>query len=92
LARKIGRAFGPVLGIMSVASDKEAIALANETYYRIQTSLFTSNVTNAHRLARSFQAGTVSANCYGEGGITTPFGDYKTSVFDGWDNAFMHKL
>ncbi|MEH6456183.1 MAG: aldehyde dehydrogenase [Cocleimonas sp.] len=80
--------FGPVLGIMSVDSDEEAIALANDTCYGLQTSLFTSNVTNAHRYARKLQAGTVSINCYGEGDITTPFGGYKLSGFGGRDNAF----
>ena len=80
--------FGPVLGIMTVDSDEEAIALANDTCYGLQTSLFTSNVTNAHRFARALQAGTVSVNCYGEGDITTPFGGYKLSGFGGRDNAF----
>ena len=80
--------FGPVLGIMAVDSDEEAIALANDTCYGLQTSLFTSNVTNAHRFARALQAGTVSVNCYGEGDITTPFGGYKLSGFGGRDNAF----
>ena len=80
--------FGPVLGIMSVDSDAAAIALANDTSYGLQTSLFTSNVTNAHRFARALQAGTVSVNCYGEGDITTPFGGYKLSGFGGRDNGF----
>jgi len=80
--------FGPVLGIMSVDSDAAAITLANDTSYGLQTSLFTSNVTNAHRFARALEAGTVSVNCYGEGDITTPFGGYKLSGFGGRDNGF----
>tara|TARA_B110000091_G_scaffold174836_1_gene189068 strand:+ start:1679 stop:3190 length:1512 start_codon:yes stop_codon:yes gene_type:complete len=80
--------FGPVLGIMSVDSDAQAIALANDTCYGLQASLFTSNVANAHRSARALQAGTVSVNCYGEGDISTPFGGYKTSGFGGRDNGF----
>ena len=80
--------FGPVLGIMTVDSDEEAIALANDTCYGLQTSLFTSDVTKAHKYSRALQAGTVSVNCYGEGDITTPFGGYKLSGFGGRDNAF----
>ena len=80
--------FGPVLGIMTVDSNEEAIALANDTCYGLQTSLFTSDVTKAHRYSRELQAGTVSVNCYGEGDITTPFGGYKLSGFGGRDNAF----
>jgi gamma-glutamyl-gamma-aminobutyraldehyde dehydrogenase len=81
--------FGPVLGIMTVDSDQEAIDLANDTCYGLQASLFTSSVLNAHRYARELQAGTVSVNCYSEGDITTPFGGYKLSGFGGRDNSFM---
>jgi gamma-glutamyl-gamma-aminobutyraldehyde dehydrogenase len=81
--------FGPVLGIMTVDSDQEAIDLANDTCYGLQASLFTSSVLNAHRYARKLQAGTVSVNCYSEGDITTPFGGYKLSGFGGRDNSFM---
>ncbi len=81
--------FGPVLAIMSVASDAEAIALANDTHYGLQASLFTSSLKKAHRYSRALQAGTVSVNCYGEGDITTPFGGYKLSGFGGRDNALM---
>ncbi len=81
--------FGPVFAIMTVASDAEAIELANDTCYGLQASLFTGSVTKAHRYARALQAGTVSVNCYGEGDITTPFGGYKLSGFGGRDNSLM---
>ncbi|WP_282610042.1 aldehyde dehydrogenase [Pelagibius sp. Alg239-R121] len=81
--------FGPVLAIMSVASDAEAIQVANDTCYGLQASLYTANVRKAHRYARALQAGTVSVNCYGEGDITTPFGGYKLSGFGGRDNSLM---
>jgi 4-(gamma-glutamylamino)butanal dehydrogenase len=81
--------FGPVLAIMTVASDAEAIALANDTCYGLQASLFTASLKKAHRYSRALQAGTVSVNCYGEGDITTPFGGYKLSGFGGRDNALM---
>ena len=81
--------FGPVLGIMTVDSDQDAIDLANDTCYGLQASLFTSSAINTHRYARELQAGTVSVNCYSEGDITTPFGGYKLSGFGGRDNSFM---
>lgn len=81
--------FGPVFAMMVVDSDEEAIRLANDTCYGLQASLFTSNVTKAHRFGRKLQAGTVSVNCYGEGDITTPFGGYKLSGFGGRDNSLM---
>jgi gamma-glutamyl-gamma-aminobutyraldehyde dehydrogenase len=81
--------FGPVLGIMTVESDQDAIDLANDTCYGLQASLFTSSAKNTHQYARELQAGTVSVNCYSEGDITTPFGGYKLSGFGGRDNSFM---
>ena len=81
--------FGPVLAIMAVASDAHGLALANDTPYGLQASLYTSSVRNAHRYARAIRAGTVSVNCYGEGDIATPFGGYKLSGFGGRDNSLQ---
>ena len=81
--------FGPVFAIIEVTSDAHALAVANDTCYGLQASLFTSNVTTAHRYARALQAGTVSVNCYSEGDATTPFGGYKLSGFGGRDNSLQ---
>ena len=81
--------FGPVFTIIEVSSDAHAVAIANDTCYGLQASLYTSNVTNAHRVARALQAGTVSVNCYAEGDIATPFGGYKLSGFGGRDNSLQ---
>lgn len=79
--------FGPVLGIMTVATVEEGIALANDTAYGLTASLFTSNVRRAHRIGRQLRAGTVTVNCFGEGNIATPFGGYGQSGFGGRDNG-----
>ena len=81
--------FGPVFAIIEVTSDAHALAVANDTCYGLQASLFTSNVTTAHRYARALQAGTVSVNCYSEGDAATPFGGYKLSGFGGRDNSLQ---
>ncbi|MFU8780814.1 MAG: aldehyde dehydrogenase [Kiritimatiellia bacterium] len=81
--------FGPVLAVMTVGSDEEAIVLANATCYGLQASVFTSNVKKALRAGRDLKAGTVSVNCYSEGDITTPFGGYKLSGFGGRDNSLQ---
>jgi len=88
---RIGREeiFGPVLSVIEVESPSEALAVANDTEYGLQASLFTSDVKQAHRLSRDLQAGTVTVNCYGEGDISTPFGGYKQSGFGGRDNSLM---
>ena len=79
--------FGPILSVLTVASDEEAIALANDTDYGLAASIFSSNTRRALRAARSIRAGTVTVNCYGEGDIATPFGGYKQSGFGGRDNG-----
>lgn len=81
--------FGPVFVIIEVSSDAQGLALANDTRYGLQASLYTSDVTNAHRYARAIQAGTISVNCYAEGDIATPFGGYKLSGFGGRDNSLQ---
>lgn len=81
--------FGPVLCVITVASNDEAIQIANETDYGLAASVFTANARAAIRAARDIRAGTVTVNCYGEGDISTPFGGYKQSGFGGRDNG-MH--
>ncbi|MCY3982476.1 MAG: aldehyde dehydrogenase [Roseovarius sp.] len=79
--------FGPVLSVIEVASEAEAVQLANETEYGLTASVFTGNVRRAIRIAKDIRAGTVTVNCYGEGDISTPFGGYRQSGFGGRDNS-----
>ena len=79
--------FGPVMGVIEVASFDEAIKLANDTDYGLCASIFTANAKRAIRGARSLRAGTVTVNSFGEGDIATPFGGFKQSGFGGRDNS-----
>ena len=79
--------FGPILSILEVQTNEEAISLANKTEYGLSASIFSANARNALRAARELKAGTVTVNSYGEGDITTPFGGYKQSGFGGRDNG-----
>jgi gamma-glutamyl-gamma-aminobutyraldehyde dehydrogenase len=79
--------FGPVLSVIPVKSEEEAVKLANETSYGLAASLYTRDVNAAHRVARAIRAGTVSVNCFSEGDMTTPFGGYKESGFAGRDKS-----
>lgn len=79
--------FGPVLSVITAASNDEAIEIANQTEYGLAASVFTANARKAIRAAREIKAGTVTVNCYGEGDISTPFGGYKQSGFGGRDNS-----
>ena len=79
--------FGPVLSVLTVASNDAALKLANDTDYGLAASVFTANTRNAFRAAREIRAGTVTVNCYGEGDAATPFGGYGQSGFGGRDNG-----
>ena len=79
--------FGPILSVLTVASDDAALSLANDTDYGLTASVFSANGRKALRAARDIRAGTVTVNCYGEGDMSTPFGGYKMSGFGGRDNG-----
>ncbi|MGC1427555.1 MAG: aldehyde dehydrogenase [Albidovulum sp.] len=79
--------FGPVLSVIEVASNDQAVQVANDTAYGLAASVFSASGRSAIRAARDIRAGTVTVNCYGEGNITTPFGGYKQSGFGGRDNG-----
>ncbi|MGM9488150.1 aldehyde dehydrogenase [Ideonella sp. YS5] len=71
--------FGPVVGIIPFNTEAEGIALANNSSYGLQASVWSDNINRAHRVARALRAGTVHVNQYDEDDITVPFGGYKQS-------------
>lgn len=79
--------FGPVTAIIAADDDEHALAMANDTDYGLQASLYTRDVGKAFAWARRLQAGTVSINGYSEGDIATPFGGFKQSGFVGRDKS-----
>ncbi len=54
--------FGPVVGIMKVADDDEAVRLMNDSDYGLTASIWTADLDAAERLAPQIEAGTVFAN------------------------------
>lgn len=54
--------FGPVVGIMPVDSDEEALALMNDSPYGLTASLWTQDPERAMALARRIETGTVFLN------------------------------
>ena len=79
--------FGPILSVIVVDSDEEALTIANDTEYGLAASIFSANGKRALRAARRLRAGTVTVNSFGEGDVTTPFGGYRQSGFGGRDNS-----
>lgn len=71
--------FGPVLSVIRFKDEAEAVALANQSSYGLQASVWSSHIDRAHRVARALRAGTVHVNQYDEDDITVPFGGVKQS-------------
>ncbi|MCG7518985.1 aldehyde dehydrogenase family protein [Ruegeria sp. Ofav3-42] len=54
--------FGPVVGIMKVSSDEEAIALMNDSEFGLTASLWTRDLDRAARVGDAIETGTVFMN------------------------------
>ncbi|MFT0533471.1 aldehyde dehydrogenase family protein [Castellaniella hirudinis] len=54
--------FGPVLPVVSVRSDEEAIARINDSDYGLTASIFTRSRSRAERFIRDMESGTVYVN------------------------------
>lgn len=71
--------FGPVVAVMKVSSDGEAIKLMNDSEFGLTASIWTKDVTKGENLAESVAAGTVFVNR----------ADYPSSdlAWTGWKNS-----
>ncbi len=73
--------FGPVAQVYRVASEEEAVALANDTPYGLGSYVMTDDQEQALRVADKLDAGMVFINAVGAEGAELPFGGVKRSGF-----------
>merc|ERR1719391_871217 len=73
--------FGPVLVAMPFRTEKEAIAMANNTMYGLGGSVHSEKLPLALETAKAIKAGTVWINCHNMFDAAAGFGGYKQSGF-----------
>ncbi len=73
--------FGPVAQIYRVASEEEAVELANDTPYGLGSYIATTDQEQAERVANQLDTGMVYVNAVGGEGAELPFGGVKRSGF-----------
>jgi aminomuconate-semialdehyde/2-hydroxymuconate-6-semialdehyde dehydrogenase len=71
--------FGPVVTITPFDTEEEALDMANCTEYGLASSIWTNDLTRAHRVAANIQSGIVWINCWLLRDLRTPFGGVKQS-------------
>jgi aminomuconate-semialdehyde/2-hydroxymuconate-6-semialdehyde dehydrogenase len=71
--------FGPCCHIQPFDSEEEAITAANDSPYGLATSIWTENLTRAHRVAAQIDVGITWVNSWFLRDLRTPFGGSKQS-------------
>jgi succinate-semialdehyde dehydrogenase / glutarate-semialdehyde dehydrogenase len=73
--------FGPVAQVYKVASEEEAVELANATPFGLGSYVMTTDSEQAERVADRMEAGMVYVNLVGADSPELPFGGFKRSGF-----------
>jgi phenylacetaldehyde dehydrogenase len=71
--------FGPVLVAQRFDELDEVVKAANDSPYGLGASIWTNNLSAAHRLVPRIKAGTVWVNCHNMVDPNMPFGGFKQS-------------
>lgn len=71
--------FGPVVTINSFKYPHEAVKWANTSPYGLSASVWTKDLSKAHKIARDLNVGTVWVNTWLKRDLRMPFGGMKAS-------------
>jgi succinate-semialdehyde dehydrogenase/glutarate-semialdehyde dehydrogenase len=82
--------FGPVLPVVVVADEAEALALANDSEFGLGASVWTRDRAKGERMARVLRSGMVWINdhVYSHGAIQTAWGGIRDSGLGRTHSAF----
>jgi acyl-CoA reductase-like NAD-dependent aldehyde dehydrogenase len=70
--------FGPVLSVIPAADEQDAVRIANDTVYGLNSAVFTPDADRAREVARHLRAGTVGHNSF-RTDFSMAFGGFKQS-------------
>jgi succinate-semialdehyde dehydrogenase/glutarate-semialdehyde dehydrogenase len=73
--------FGPVMPIIAVANDEEAVRIANTSQYGLGATIFTADTEEAKRIASQIESGAVFINHQVKSDPRLPFGGVKKSGY-----------
>lgn len=73
--------FGPVIGIMKVKNDNEAIDLMKDSEYGLTASVYSNDQSRAEKILREIDAGTGYWNCCDRVSAAVPWSGRKHSGF-----------
>ena len=71
--------FGPVVTLTPFDTEEEVLRWANGTEYGLSATIWTRDLTRAHRVAHQLHAGVVWVNTWLHRDLRTPFGGMKNS-------------
>ena len=70
--------FGPVLSVIPAEDEADAVAVANDTIYGLNASVFTNDIDRARQVAGQLRSGTVGHNAF-RTDFGVAFGGFKQS-------------
>jgi aminomuconate-semialdehyde/2-hydroxymuconate-6-semialdehyde dehydrogenase len=71
--------FGPVVTLQPFRDEAHALELANATGYGLAATIWTQDISRAHRLSAKVESGIIWVNCWLLRDLRTPFGGMKNS-------------
>lgn len=71
--------FGPVVTVTKFKTEEEVINMANDINYGLSATVWTNNLSRAHRISELLECGTVWVNNWMSRDLRVPFGGIKNS-------------